>query len=121
MQFVTFNTCTAFRPNFYGQITLSRVITYYRYHCQDNQSLNLLQCSLRQITNRWMWIRCPNKLKEMQEGSNHSNRVRVNYQALLQCTVTEGREGWGGRGGGQGALPTAGEGQREGKKINDLT
>ena len=116
MQFVTFNTCTAFRSNFYGQITLSRVITYYRYHCQDNQSLNLLQCSLRQITNRWMWIRCPNKLKEMQEGSNHSNRVRVNYQALLQCTVTEGREGWGGRGGGQGALPTAGEGQREGKK-----
>ena len=46
-----------------------------------------------------MWIRCPNKLKEMQEGSNHNNRVRVNYQALLQCTVTEEWEGWVGGGG----------------------
>ena len=55
----------------------------------------------------------------MQGGSNHSNRVRVNYQALLQCTVTEGWEGW--EGGGEGALPTAGEGECEGKKINDLT
>ena len=99
MQFVTFNTCAAFRPNFHGHITLSRVITYYRYHYPDNQSLNLLQCSLRQITNRWMWIRCPNKLKEMQEGHNHNNRMSVNHQALLQCTMTEGWEGWeGGRG-----------------------
>lgn len=35
----------------------------------------------------------------MQEGSNHNNRVKVNYQALLQCTVTEGWEGWEGVGG----------------------
>lgn len=62
-----------------------------------------------------MWIRRPNKLKEMQEGSNHNNRVKVNYQALLQCTVREGWEGWEGVGG---ALPTAGEGQHE---ENDLT
>ena len=34
----------------------------------------------------------------MQEGSNHSNRVRVNYQANLQCTVTEGWNGWEGGG-----------------------
>ena len=94
MQFITFNTFAAFRPNFYGHITLSRVITYYRYHCQDNQNLNLLQCSLRQITNRWMSLRCPNKLKEMQEGHNHNNRMRVNHQALLQWQ----REGKAGRG-----------------------
>lgn len=61
-----------------------------------------------------MWIRCPNKLKEMQEGSNHSNRVRVNYQANLQCTVTEGWNSWEGG----GALLTSGEGQHE---ENDLT
>ena len=77
-------TRAAFWPNFHGHITLSRVITYYRYHCPDNQSLNLLRCSLRQITNRWMWIRCPNKLKGMQEGRNHNNRVSANHQALLQ-------------------------------------
>ena len=47
-----------------------------------------------------MWIRRQNKLKEMQEGSNHNNRVKVNYQALLQCTVREGWEGWKGVGGG---------------------
>ena len=68
-----------------------------------------------------MWIRCPNKLKEMQEGSNHSNRVRVNYQALLQCTVTEGREGWGGGGGGRGLYQLLGKGNVREKKINDLT
>ena len=49
----------------------------------------------------------------MQEGSNHSNRVRVNYQATLQRTVTEGWNGWEG-----GALLTSGEGQHE---ENDLT
>ena len=62
-----------------------------------------------------MSIRCPNKLKEMQGGSNHSNRVRVNYQALLQCAVTEGWEGW--EGGGRGLYQLLGKGNVREKKL----
>ena len=58
-----------------------------------------------------MGIRCPNKLKETQEGRNHNKRMSVNHQALLQWQ----REG---KAGGGGALLTSGEGQHE---ENDLT
>ena len=51
----------------------------------------------------------------MQGGSNHSNRVRVNYQALLQCAVTEGWEGW--EGGGRGLYQLLGKGNVREKKL----